>query len=261
MTELTGRGNALHIGIDLPDQAHYGSELPALRSAEHDARAMAELTAAQGFEPSTLVVGSDAHVTRVRDEIANAASILNTGDSFVLTFAGYGGVVPGIDRSLCLYDQELLLAMLVGDLARFQPGVRVVIVEDACARAISGRDGVRALPTPVADAVYLEHRSTYDAWADRAAQARPSFMVPVLTLHACGLKQEAREGNLHGLFTGALLAAWSSGEYLDGPEPSYRDLVDKAAILMAGSHQVPELSTLVTNDQRIAYRPPFVLGI
>ena len=51
MTELLGRGHALHIGVDLPDRAHYGTELAALRSAEHDARAMAELTAAQGFTP------------------------------------------------------------------------------------------------------------------------------------------------------------------------------------------------------------------
>lgn len=256
-----GAGSAVHVGVDRPDPAHYGDALPPLCSAEHDARAMAQLTAAQRFDPSTVVVGTAATVTRIRDEIANAASVLNTGDSFILTFAGYGGLVPGIDRSLCAYDEQLLISVLLADLARFQPGVRVVIIEDASPRALTAADGVRALPAGVAELTYDAHRAVYDTWGERARAGKRSFMVPVLTLHACGVKQEAREGNLHGLFTGALLAAWSGGEYLHSPAPSYRDLIEKTGILMSGSQQTPELSTLTTNDQRIAYRPPFVLGI
>jgi hypothetical protein len=259
MSPAIGAGCAVHIGVDLPAAAHYG-ELPTLRSAEHDARAMRDLMKEQGFEPSVLLVGRDATLEAVRDEIANAASVLMPGATFVLTFSGYGGVVPDIDRTLCLYDQQLLTSLLYGDLARLPAGVRTVIVEDSCTRIVGEPDGVRALPDGVAAAVYERHRATYDAWAAEAARGKPSFMVPVLTLHACGTQQEAREGALFGRFTGALLSVWSAGAYLERAEPSYRDLIDRTVLAIGDKRQTPALSTLTTNDQRGMYRPPFVLG-
>ena len=259
MTVL-GAGSAVHIGIDGPDPAHYGPIAP-LRSAEHDARAMAALAETQGIEPRVLLLGCDATLEAVRDWIANAASVLVTGDTFLLTFSGYGAVLPAIDRTLCLYDQQLLTTLLYADLARFQPGVRVVIVEDSCSRIVTEPGGVRALPAEVAEEVYARHHAAYDAWAEQAARVKPSFMVPVLTLHACGAQQEAREGALYGRFTGALLAVWNRGEYLQSPAPSYRDLIDRTVLAIGDKRQTPSLSTLITNDQRVAYRPPFVLGI
>jgi hypothetical protein len=260
MSVPLGAGCSIHVGIDRPDPAHYG-ELAPLRSAEHDARAMAALTEKQGFEPRVLLVGRDATLEAVRDWIANAASVLITGDTFVLTFAGYGGVLPSIDRTLCMYDQQLMTTLLYGDLARFQPGVRVVIIEDSCSKIVTEPGGVRAIPDEVAAAIYTRHRETYDGWAELAVRTKLSFMVPVLTLHACGAHQEAREGALYGRFTGALLAAWRGGGYLDGPDPSYRDLIDRTVLTIGDKRQTPQLSTLMSNDQRVAYRPPFVLGI
>jgi hypothetical protein len=255
-----GAGSAIHIGVDRPDPAHYG-ELAPLRSAEHDARAMQALTKAQGFEPTVLLSGRAAHLVRVRDEIANAASVLVTGDTLVITFAGYGAMLPGLDRTLCLYDQQLPTSLLYSDLARLMAGVRVVIVEDSCTRVSTEPSGVRALPTDRADAIYAEHRDAYDALAAEAAKRSPSFMVPVLTLHACGPHQQAREGALHGRFTSALLVAWRHGAYLTAPDPSYRDLLDRTVLQIHDPAQVPDLETLFDKDQRIMYRPPFVLGI
>jgi hypothetical protein len=259
MTSFAGAGCAVHVGVDHLDPEHYG-ELAPLRSAEHDARAMAQLTKVQGFEPSILLVGRGATLEAVRDWIANAASVLLPGATFVLTFSGYGGILPGMDRTLCLHDQQLMTSLLYGDVARFQPGVRVVIVEDSCTKIVTEPPGVRALPDDVAVAVHARHRAAYDAEAAEAARAKPSFMVPVLTMHACGQLQEAREGPLFGRFTGALLAVWARGAYLQRPEPSYRDLIDRTVLAIADKRQTPALSTLTANDQRVMYRQPFVLG-
>jgi metacaspase-1 len=282
----TGRGSSIHVGIDHTDADHYIG-LKALRSAENDARAMAKLAAAQGFEPAVLLLGAEASLEAVRDEIANAASVLDPGDTFLFTFAGHGGVVPdvardrvgGVDRTMCLYDQQLVESLLYADVARFQPGVRVIIVADSCpavgsSRAApdattqrmarlgsdSGRGDVRAVPADLALMIYRHHRITYDAWQAQARTRKSSFLVPVLGLNACEDIQEARETLDHGRFTAALLAAWNDGAYLECPHPSYRGLVARANDLIADPSQTPTLSTVSTDDSRLAYRPPFVLG-
>lgn len=281
----TGRGSSLHVGLDHTDPDHYAG-LKSLRSAEHDARAMAQLAAAQGFEPATLLVGADATLEAVRDEIANAASVLDPGDTFLFTFAGHGGIIPdtapdrpsGVDRTLCLYDQQLIESLLHADLARFQPGVRVVTVSDSCPwisgmpapadaptrpsrlGSDSGTGDVRAVPADLALMIYRHHRITYDAWQALARVQRPSFLVPVLSLRACRSMQEARETVDHGRFTSALLTAWDAGGYLATPHPSYLGLVARAAELLADPLQVPTVSTGSTGDARLVYRPPFVLG-
>jgi metacaspase-1 len=285
--DISSRGSSIHIGIDHTDPEHYAG-LKALRSAENDARAMATLAAQQGFDPAVMLLGADATLEAVRDEIANAASVLDPGDTFLLTFAGHGGIVPdalrggqgGVDRTICLYDQQLIESLLYADVARFQPGVRVVIVTDSCpfvssapaspdatTRPLSrlgsdtGTGDVRAVPADLALMIYRHHRITYDAWGAQARSTRrPTFMVPVLALNACGDLQEARETVVHGRFTAALLAAWSDGAYLATPQPSYRGLVARAAELIADPNQVPTLATASADDARLQYRPPFVLG-
>ena len=286
-----GYGSSLHIGVDRTDPEHYAG-LKSLRAAEHDARAMAALAKSRGYEPCAVLLGEDATLEAVRDEIANAVSVLHTGDTFLLTFAGHGGIVPdirregagagAIDRTMCLYDQQLIEPLLFSDLARFQPGVRVVIVTDSCPCVASvranpevptsklprGRDGspnpgdgdVRGVPAYLSLIIYRNHRTTYDGWGAQVRRATPGFMVPVLALRACHDEQEAREGPLHGRFTGALLAAWKDGAYLHSERPSYRDLLQKVTDLIADPSQVPMMSTASLDDHRLAYRPPFVLG-
>jgi hypothetical protein len=285
--EQLGYGSSLHIGVDRTDPEHYAG-LKTLRAAEHDARAMCELARGRGFEPCALLLGEDATLEAVRDEIANAASVLRTDDTFLLTFAGHGGIVPdvrgerpvGVDRTMCLYDQQMIEPLLYSDLALFSPGVRVVIITDSCPCVASVRappddptlrlpkldrsaapDGdVRAVPADLSLMIYRNHRATYDAWCSQVRRSPPSFMVPVLALHACQDEQEAREGPMHGRFTGALLAAWDGGDYLASARPSYRDLLDKVTELIGDPTQVPRMSTASADDQRLAYRPPFVLG-
>jgi len=283
--EQLGRGSSIHVGVDRTDPDHYAG-LKSLRAAEHDARSMAALARAQGYDPAALLLGPDATLEAVRDEIANAASVLEAGDTFLFTFAGHGGVVPdanldrpgGVDRTMCLYDQQLIESLVHADLARFQAGVRVIIVTDSCPcvatvkaapdaptrklpRNGDGTGDVRAVPGDLALMIYRHHRTTYDGWYAKARAARgPSFMVPILALDACQDLQEARESETHGRFTGALLAAWNDGAYLASPRPSYRDLVDRVTTLIADPSQVPRLSTMTADDGRLAYRPPFVLG-
>jgi hypothetical protein len=269
-------GVSLHVGVDRVDAHHYGP-LRALRGAERDARSMAQLAEAQAFDRRVVLVGEEATIEAVRRELARAAGRLRPGDTFLFTFAGYGGAVPeltcgtnavggGSVRSMCLYDQQLLVPLLEADLARFRSGVRIVLVNDSCrctlddGEAVHGAD-VRALPPATAAAIYRRHLLAYDAWqAEARAAIRGTPPSPAVALEAGRDGDTAREDAYHGRFTSALLTVWNGGRYLQQPEPTYRDLLARAGEILADPNQVPQLSLPLTdNPRRLADQRPFVL--
>jgi hypothetical protein len=238
---------------------------------------MAQLAEAQAFERRVVLVGDAASVEAVRRELARAAGRLRPGDTFLFTFAGYGGAVPDLVpapvpgtthavRTICLYDQQLILPLLHADLARFRPGVRIVLVNDSCVCSLDAADhaagtDVRALPAPAATAIYRKHQLAYDAWqAEARAGARGAVPSPAIVLEACPEEQRAREDALHGRFTSALLTVWNGGRYLQQPAPTYRDLLERAAEVLGDPTQTPRLSIPVSdNPRRYTDAPPFVL--
>jgi hypothetical protein len=269
-------GLSLHIGVDRTDPDHYAG-LKTLRGAERDARSMAQLAEAQAFERRVVLVGGDATLDAVRGQIARAADQLRSGDTFLLSFAGHGGVVPdvirdrpgGVHRTMCLYDQQLIEPLLHAELSRFRAGVRVVVVNDSCpchavVRAGWSSEGdIRAMPGDLALMIYRANRDTYDRWQYIARELSGAGRAtsPVLVLDACQDLQDARENALHGTFTSALLTVWNGGRYLLQPRPSYRDLLDRVAQVIADANQVPKLSIAVgAATNRFAELRPFVVG-
>jgi len=276
-------GVSLHIGVDRLDATHYGLVRP-LRGAERDARSMAQLAEAQAFERRVVVVGDAATVESVRREIARAAGRLRPGDTFLMTFAGYGGAVPdlapgqpdaarAIVRTLCLFDQQLILPLLLADLARMRAGVQIILVDDSSPCLLTaGEDAptadARALPSARAIAIARQHQLTYDAWqAEARAGARGAVPNPVIVLGACHAEQEAREDAYHGRFTSALLTVWNGGRYLQQPQPTYLDLLERVADVLADPMQTPRLtisSAAAPADEshpqpRFAAQRPFAL--
>lgn len=283
-------GVSLHIGVDRTDPDHYAG-LKTLRGAERDARSMAQLAEAQAFERRVVLVGGDATLGAVRHEVSRAAEQLRTGDTFVMSFAGHGGVVPdvirdrrgGVHRTMCLYDQQLIEPLLYADLARFRAGVRVVFVNDSCpciavvragpdapttplpkwSTAPTGEGDIRAMPGDLALMIYRAHRDQYDAQQHHARELETArgTTSPVLVLDACQDLQDARENAFHGRFTSALLTVWNGGRYLLQPRPTYRDLLDRAADVIADRNQIPKLSIPIgAGSYRFADQRPFVVG-
>lgn len=262
-------GVSLHVGVDRTDPGHYGALRP-LRGAERDARSMAQLAEAQAFERRAVLVGAAATIEAVRREIARAAGRLRAGDTFLFTFAGYGGAIwdlqapDRVARTLCLHDQQLLVSLLEADLARFRAGVRIIVVDDSGPCALGGgaatASDIRALPAATALAIYRKHQLIYDAWlAETRAARRGGAPSSAIVLAACHDAQTAREDAFHGRFTSALLTVWNGGRYLLQPAPSYGDLLARTAELLADPTQVPRLAMPNTDGARRLAERPFVL--
>lgn len=256
----TAKGLSLHIGLDAVDPDHY---LDAggrgwdgvLGAGEADARAMACLARAQGFDAALLLTGEATRCT-VTQAIARIAGRLASGDMFLLSYAGHGSQLPDLDgdeaalqpgdrldETWCLHDAQLLDDEIAGLLARFAPGVRVLVVSDSChSGSITRAPGrrTRAMPTPVAAAVARRHRTLYAAIRTLAgAGERTAASCTVQLLAACRADETALENGGHGLFTAALLEVWNEGRF----EGDYGGLIEAIRARMPGSqHPVQSLT-------------------
>lgn len=133
-------GEALAIGLNRVDPAHYGGWSGDLTGCGPDARDMDKIAKGAGLTSKTLLTAAPTRQA-VLDEIASAASRLNTNDLFVLSYSGHGGQLPdsnnddpddGLDETWCLFDGELIDDEIYTALSAFQPGVRVLVFSDSC---------------------------------------------------------------------------------------------------------------------------------
>jgi hypothetical protein len=241
------RGFSIHVGVNSVDTT-YG-ESKTLRWAEADAKAMAAIAEARGFECVKLFLTCQATLDTVTAAVESAAKALVPEDILLLTFACHGAFVrdtngdetDGRDETLCLYDWELVDDQLYGLLSRFKPGVRVLVVSDSChsgtvAQFIKHREqmrrfkslstdatenappSVRALSAEEAWGVYQAHRDVYDSIQNAYPQGRRiDIGAHVLLLSACQDWELAYEGKYqgkeHGDFTAALLEVWNDGAF------------------------------------------------
>jgi metacaspase-1 len=120
----------------------------------------------------------------VSEAIGEAAEQLESGDLLFWTYLGHGGQMPDPDReesdardeTWVLFDRQLLDDELYALWARFQPGVRIVVLSDSCHSGSVTRHGQqryerirreldRATKEPPADVPSLSrtHRQEYAA--------------------------------------------------------------------------------------------------
>jgi metacaspase-1 len=202
---VTRTGRALCIGVDT-SESH-----DAL--AEADARALADVASRQGFQSATLLLGSTATRDAVRAQLREASSASHPGDLFMLTFSGHGG-----ERGVwVLFDGSLKDAELRECLAAFRPGVRVLVISDAC-------NGGVPIDSPTSD-----------------------IAASVLVLAACQSHQLADAPGMPAHFTTALLRT---------PAVTYRELYEKVAAGMP-DHQRPNLFWAGASDPDFESERPF----
>lgn len=274
---------ALHIGLNRISPDHYGTD-GALAGCVNDANAMQRIARAQGYSTVKLL-DEQATAENVLSHVMRAASSLQPGGTFLLTYSGHGAQVDddsgdevdGKDETWCLYDRMLIDDELWAALQRFPAGAQVVIVSDSChsgtvyrtglsmgfydaAGTVHRPDGaprkVRLLPRDNVKKA-LAHEDTYRG-ALRLKRRRIGDIAPkvtVLTLSGCQDNQLSADGDVNGLFTERLLYAYGNG--IEGH--SYDSLMRAVQKSEMPPDQTPKISCVGPQEhdlpKRLAFKP------
>jgi metacaspase-1 len=240
---------SLHLGLNAVNADAYRGWSGPLRGCENDARAMQAIADARGFT-SRLLLGAAATRFHLDAAMVRAAAELVAGDLLLLTYSGHGASWPDhdgdepdrYDEAWCLHDGMLLDDEIHHRLCAFAAGVRVLVVSDSCFSGSVTRDdhttptaarvrrpaalrngdaAARERRAPAAQVRAVLRANSDDHAARKAAVAATQAVAPtagILLLAACEDRQTAHEGDLHGVFTAALLATWDGGGFAGGHE-------------------------------------------
>ncbi|MGW7210832.1 caspase family protein, partial [Streptomyces sp. NPDC054837] len=145
-------GIALHIGLDGVDPNAYEGWDGSLSACENDATALQKITRKLGYKTKTLLT-KKATTQATLSEIGQAATTLDAGDIFVLTYAGHGAQLTDHesdepdqrDETWVMYDRQLLDDELWGAFSAFKAGVRIVTISDSCHSGTVIREGAEHL--------------------------------------------------------------------------------------------------------------------
>jgi metacaspase-1 len=231
---------ALNIGLNAVDPRHYRGWNGALRACEADALDMASIATSKRFTVKKLLTKM-ATRTAVSREIKRAATLLKSGDIFLLSYSGHGGQVPDLngdepdaqDETWCLYDGQLVDDELFALLGGFAAGVRVLVFSDSCHSGTvvkqayyRGMEGAtetldaepvlyRAMPPGVALRTYRDHQKFYDKILKnrKLKDAMKSVSASVMLFSGCQDNQLSADGIFNGRFTGQMLRVWNNGRF------------------------------------------------
>lgn len=134
-------GFSLHIGLNTVDQNHYGG-LQDLKSAVNDAVFMKSIAETYEYDTIVSLHNQQATSAAVLDTLHGWADQLRAGDILFISYSGHGGQIDdpnyyttddrGADETWCLYDRQLLDDELYAAFAKFEEGVRILVVSDSC---------------------------------------------------------------------------------------------------------------------------------
>jgi hypothetical protein len=269
------QGRSINIGLNKVDPRHYSGWDGQLNACEFDAEDMKALAESKGFSATTLL-SADATVDAVTSAVSDAAAELQEGDVLLLSYSGHGGQVPDLtgeeaedrmDETWCLFDRQFLDDELYALWQKFQPGVRIILLSDSChsgtvlrlapkesgpAETESGVK-IRALPEDIQAKTDRAHREEYAA----IQKAHPTgeqgeLGAKVLLLSGCKDEETSRDGSTNGLFTGALLQVWDSGNF-EGDYEAFHAAIGR----ITEGTQTPQLNTLPDDDTEFKSQQPF----
>lgn len=132
-------GRSIHIGLNHVDPSAYNGWDGALSGCINDANGMKAVADSVGYS-SMILTDSQATSIRVIQEIADAAQLLQAGDTFLVTYSGHGGQVhdanseeeDAMDETWVLWDREVIDDELASLWSQFQAGVRIIVCSDSC---------------------------------------------------------------------------------------------------------------------------------
>jgi len=251
------RGISVHVGLNSVDPNHYSGWDGALTACEFDANDMESLAQSRGFETNKLLT-TNATADAVTKAIESAASKLEEGDIFFITYSGHGGQVPDTndeeetdssDETWLAYDRQIIDDELYALWAKFKPGVRIAVLSDSCHSGSVNKaiTNVASVPDPVATAekaakqnprfralprdkmieTYAQNHVLYDSIQKQVATSTSSesgLGATVLLISGCQDDQLSRDGFKNGAFTGKLLEVWSDGAW-SGTYPAFHEAI------------------------------------
>ena len=239
-------GLSLHIGLNRVDPDHYDGWDGALNACEFDANDMEAIAKSRGFEASKLLT-EDATADAIKGAIEEVAGRLGPGDVFFGTYSGHGGQVPDknaeeepdrSDETWVAFDREIVDDELYALWAKFQPGVRIIVLSDSChsgsvlkkiddddvPNPVATREAAakesppyRAMPRDVMIATYRAHEDLYDGIQSSVVTApKAEIGATVLLISGCQDDQLSLDGFSNGLFTENLRTVWNDGAWSGG---------------------------------------------
>jgi hypothetical protein len=133
------QGLSLHIGLNGVDASKYNGWDGTLAGCVNDANAMQAIAVSQGFTPTQLITQA-ATADAILSQIGQAAHVLESGDTFIISYSGHGGQVPdatgesptGLDDTWVAYDRMICGHELYNLWSQFAPDVRIEVYSDSC---------------------------------------------------------------------------------------------------------------------------------
>ena len=235
------KGISLHLGLNHVNPAHYNGWDGTLNACEADARDMERIAKSRGLETHSFLTKA-ATSKAVIAAIHDAATRVQPGDLFFLTYSGHGGQVPDRngdekdrkDETWVLFDRQLVDDELYAMWARFSPGVRIFVLSDSCHSGSVTRDIAEAavphvvahgmvdtdaprhkdMPRDVEEATYEANKELYDEIQKENPSAEKAMIgATVLLISGCQDNQLSLDGDKNGLFTQQLLSVWNNGRW------------------------------------------------
>ena len=272
------RGMSLHIGVNEADPDHYGSDI-RLNGCVNDSIDMRQLAAKAGFSTKAF---TDDQATRgnVINAIKSAANELNSGDLFLLTYAGHGSQITdttnmemdGNNETWCLYDGMLIDDELYELWTEFKPGVRVLVLSDSChsgtvSRGLDAatfqsqqrRKGFvsRNLDFHRSMTIFNDHLDFYEdimkGLADRKVNEK-SVNAHVRLISGCQDNQLSYELGGGGEFTARLKEVWNVGRFSGNYSTFTRQIIN-----MMPSYQTPNHYLIGINSRTYNNEKPFTI--
>jgi len=275
----TPRGISVHIGVNRCDPAAYnGSWDGAMSSAENDVDTMEEIARRQGFETRVLK-SEQATRENVTDAFRSAASELQAGDFFLVTYSGHGDHVPDIsgdeedrlDDTWCLHNGHFLDDELNVLLAGFRPGCRILVLSDSCHSGTMLKGGAssadnsnrvqdeyiysRAVPRSASIESYKSHRQYYAEMQLALPKPRPEIRASVRLLSGCQEDEQSWGSEVAGRFTEAVKTVFADGAFEGGYKQFHAELVK--AVAKAMNPQTPGHSVIGVPSREFDSEKPF----
>ncbi|MBG9582273.1 peptidase C14 [Bacillus thuringiensis] len=274
------KGFSLHIGLNSVDPQHYSGWSGDLVACEADAEDMELIAKSLSYDNTSLLLTTNATIDNFVNEVKKAASSLESGDIFFLSYSGHGGRIPdqqndeadGFDETWCLYDGQFLDDELHSLWHLFKEDVRVIILSDSChsgtiTRAhyyglnnFSNIDSInhityRFMPLGIRYRTYEKNRNIFTEKKNQINERNSNELkCSVKLISGCQDNQLSADGTFNGLFTASLLSVWKSGAFEGNYQKFHRKIVD-----VMPPDQTPNLLDIGKSNPTFDNQKPFVI--
>lgn len=262
---------SLHIGLNSVDKHHYQGWSGELVACEYDARDMQQLCEGVGFPNTNLVLTKEATISNVSEAIKDAATHLEPGGLFVLTYSGHGGQVPdrnndeedSQDETWVLYDRMLIDDELYTLFSFFPKETRILVLSDSCHSGTVTRlfspttIRHRAMPRPINSVVYTANQQEYETAQNNVKSLQLLELPSIILISGCQDSQLSLDGDKNGLFTENLKKVWRAGKFKGGHK-HFRNRIAYQIALGRGM-QTPYYSLVGNPNPRFEKQRPFTI--